>query len=142
MLKQIKQDLDQALRAQDKTKLMVLRQLWAELKNKEIDLQRQLNDEEIVMVIRKQVKTLQEASAMFQKGGRDDLVKQNQAEVAVLAGYLPKEISDKQLQEQVAKLLQENKQVTNQGQLIGLCINKLKGQADSQRIVQVVKALI
>ena len=79
---------------------------------------------------------------MFQKGGREDLAKQNQAEIAILTVYLPKEISDDQLQEHVAKLLQENKQITNQGQLIGLCVNKLKDQADSQRIVQAVKALI
>ena len=142
MLNQIKQDLDQALRAQNKTKLMVLRQLWSELKNKEIDLQRLLNDQEVVTVIKKQVKILQEASALFQKGGREDLAKQNQAEIAILTVYLPKEISDDQLQEHVAKLLQENKQITNQGQLIGLCVNKLKDQADSQRIVQAVKALI
>lgn len=142
MLNQIKQDLDQALKAQNKTKLMVLRQLWSELKNKEIDLQRLLNDQEVVTVIKKQVKILQEASALFQKGGREDLAKQNQAEIAVLTVYLPKEISDDQLQEHVAKLLQENKQITNQGQLIGLCVNKLKDQADSQRIVQAVKALI
>jgi len=142
MLNQIKQDLDQALKAQNKTKLMVLRQLWSELKNKEIDLQRLLNDQEVVTVIKKQVKILQEASALFQKGGREDLAKQNQAEIAILTVYLPKEISDDQLQEHVAKLLQENKQITNQGQLIGLCVNKLKDQADSQRIVQAVKALI
>lgn len=89
MLKeQIKKDLDQALKSQDKIKLFALRSLWAELRNREIDAKKELNDDEVISLIKKQIKILNKAKALFVKGGRNDLAEQNETEIKVLQNYL------------------------------------------------------
>src|SRR3989339_598129 len=138
---QIKDELDQALKQQDKTKLSVLRNLWAEIKNKEIDLRKKLTDDEILLIIKKQVKAGNEAKEMFAHGGRNDLVSQNEAEIKILSQYLPAEVSEDELKTKVGAVIAEHPEITNRGQLIGFCIGKLKGLADSSRIAKLVGEL-
>lgn len=138
---QIKSDLDQALKNQQKEKLAVLRNLWAEIKNEEIEVKRELNDQEILALIKKQVKRLKEAISLFAKGNRQDLVSQNQAEVLILQAYLPAQISQEELLQKVKELVKQHSDISNQGQLIGLCVRELKNQADSSEIVKIVKSL-
>ena len=138
---QIKDELDKALKQQDKTKLSVMRNLWAEIKNKEIDLKEQLNDEAIVSLIKKQVKASAEAKEMFSKGGRMDLASANDVEIKILSQYLPQEMSEDELRAKVDSVIKQHTEITNRGQLIGLCIRELKGQADSARIAKLVAEL-
>ena len=138
---QIKNDIDKALKQQEKKKLVVLRNLWAELKNREIDLKRELNDQEIIGLINKQVKKLKEAILLFSKGGRQDLVEQNEQEISFLKVYLPPEISAEDLKNKVVAIVKAHPDVTNQGQLIGLCIRELKNQAESSQIAEIVKQI-
>lgn len=90
----VRADLIVALKSGDKTRTTVLRNLLAEIKNKEIDLQHELNDQETVEVLRKQVKMLSDAKTIFAKGGRPDLARQNELEVRILAAYLRMEIGN------------------------------------------------
>lgn len=142
MLKQqIKSDLDQALKNQQKEKLAVLRNLWAEIKNEEIEVKRELNNQEILAIINKQVKKSKEAIDLFAKGNRQDLVVQNQAEIVVLQAYLPAQMSQEELLHKVKEIIKQHPEISNQGQLIGLCVRELKNQADSSEIAQMVKSL-
>ena len=130
-----------ALKAREEKKLMVLRGLIAQIKNVEIDKHAPLSDEEVVAVVRKQIKTTSEAKAMFEKGGRMDLVSENDAELKILSAYVPAQMSDAALEKKVEAMVEAHAEITNIGQLIGLAVRELKGVAESSRIAELVKKL-
>lgn len=130
-----------AQKAQAVLKVSVLRNLIAEAKNKEIDLQHELTNDELLAVIRKQVKVLEEAKKMFADGGRADLVEANQAEIALLEVYLPAAIGEEDLKQKVAQIIGAHAEITNVGQLTGLVIRELKDVAESSRIAAMVRSL-
>ena len=136
---QLQQDMVTALKAKEEKKLMVLRGLIAQIKNVEIDKHAPLSDEEVVAVVRKQIKTTSEAKAMFEKGGRADLVSENEAELKILSAYVPAQMSDSELGKKVQAVVEAHAEVTNIGQLIGLAVRELKGVAESSRIAELVK---
>lgn len=131
-----------ALKSSDKEKLEVLRFVIARIKNKEIEKKAPLTDEEVVDILRKQAKELQEAMDAFGKGGRTDLVEQNRKQLAILSVYLPQEISDEELKSEVARLINENKQAmeANPKAIIGICMKELKSRANPARIMAALKA--
>jgi len=138
---QVRSELVAAQKAQSALKVSVLRNLLAEAKNKEIDLQHELTDEELLTVIRKQVKVLEEAKKMVATGGRNDLASANQAEIELLSVYLPAEMSDEELKEKVRAVISAHSEITNVGQLTGMVIRELKDVAESNRIAGMVRAL-
>jgi len=141
LMTQIRSELVTAQKAQAVLKVSVLRNLIAEAKNKEIDLQHELTNDELLAVIRKQVKVLEEAKKMFADGGRADLVEANQAEIALLEVYLPAAIGEEDLKQKVAQIIGAHAEITNVGQLTGLVIRELKDVAESSRIAAMVRSL-
>lgn len=135
----IQQEIKTALKNQDKQKLDTLRFLNAQIQNKEIEKRRQkLTDAEVINLLANQIKKLQESLSFFEKGKREDLIKQAKEEKDILSSYLPKQLSDEELAREVEKIIKDNPSVTNQGGLIGLAIKALTGKADNQRISQMV----
>jgi len=141
LMNQIREELVKAQKAQETLKVSVLRNLLAESKNKEIDLQHELTDNELIAVIRKQVKVLEEAKKMFADGGRSDLVAANEAEIALLNAYLPASIGDEELKQKVLAVISAHPEITNVGQLTGMVIKELKDLAESNRIAGMVRTL-
>lgn len=143
MFKQrLQQDQIQALKNQEKDKLNILRYLLAQIKNKEIEKQKELENEEIISLVRKQVKELQEAVSHAQNAGRQDLVEENQKQLNIVSSYLPQELTDADLKGEIEKILAENKDLyqKNPKALIGICIQKLKSKADPGRIVKILQS--
>jgi uncharacterized protein YqeY len=144
MIKQkIQENIIKALKSKDEKTLSVLRYLSSQIKNWEIDKKKELVDEEVVQLIRKQIKDLKEAAAMFQKGGREDLVSQNKEQIRILSIYLPEELSDEELQGEIKKIIEENKELYQQNPkaLIGICVKTLKSKADPKRIIKILNTL-
>ena len=136
---QIQQDINKALKKKEKQKLSILRFLNAQIQNKEIEKGRKkLADEEIIKLMRKQVKELKESLSFFEKGKREDLIKKTKTEIEILKTYLPQQLSDEQLEKEVEKIIKQNPSVSHQGALIGICIKTLADKADNQRIAQIV----
>jgi uncharacterized protein YqeY len=143
MLRQkVTEDMIVALKAKDTKRLNVVRTLLSQIKNVEIDKKAELNDEEVVSVIRKQVKALNDSVAMFEKGGRMDLAAENKAEIELLSGYLPAEMADGELEAKVKAVMEAHKEVSNPGQLTGMVVRELKGVAESSRVAAMVKKLV
>jgi len=87
---QIQQELQKAVKAQDKQKRETLRFLWAQIQNKEIEQKRkELTDEQLIKIIKSQLKKLKESLILFEKGSRSDLANQTKKEIKILANYLP-----------------------------------------------------
>lgn len=143
MLRQKLQD-DQiaALKAGNKTKLCVLRFILAQIKNKEIDKKSELNDDETLVVIKKVTKELKESIEAFEKGGRKDLSDDSKKQLEIVSVYLPAEISDEELKNEIGKIIKENQTVfdNNQKAVIGICMKQLKLKADPGRIMKVLSS--
>ncbi len=138
---QLQSDQIAALKAGDKAKLNVLRYIVAQIKNKEIDSRQDLTDEEVVQILRKQVKELQEANEGFAKGGRQDLVDENNSQITIISAYLPAELSDEHLEAEMDKLIADNQEAIqkNPKSIIGICMNALRSKASPARISALLK---
>ncbi|VVA43303.1 conserved hypothetical protein [Candidatus Roizmanbacteria bacterium] len=145
MLRQKLQD-DQitALKGGEKTKLSVLRFILAQIKNKEIDKKSELTDEETLVVLRKVIKELKESVEAFEKGGRKELADDSKEQLKNASVYLPAEISDEELKQEIDKVIKQNQAVfdNNQKTIIGICMKELKSKADPGRIMKTLQGII
>ena len=145
MLRQkLQDDSILALKAGDKTRLSVLRFILAQVKNKEIDKQSELNDEETMVVLRKVIKELKESVEAFEKGGRIELLEDSKKQLEIALVYLPAEIGDDELKKEIERVIKENQAVfdNNQKVIIGLCMKELKSKADPGRIMKTLQAFL
>lgn len=139
---QIQQDMITAMKAGDKIRTETLRFLIAAIKKYEIDTYlpgttQKLSEDDVRKIIHRQVKTHAESIAAFAKGGRTDLVDREKAELEILKTYVPAEMSD----EEVTKIVQEITASGNAnfGQIMGMVMQKLAGQASGERVAKIVK---
>ena len=141
LLEQISNDLKDAMKSKDKEKLNVIRSLKSAVGLKKIELKHELNDEEIIDVIAKQVKMRKESIVEFTKGKRDDLIEQYQKEIDVLKGYLPEQIS----KEEAIKIIEEafDKVKPENNKQMGLIMkevsSKLKGVFDMKEASNIIR---
>ncbi len=137
-------DLKQAMRAGDRTKRSVLRLLLAAIINTGIARQTDLNDSDILGVIAKEVRQRQESIEAFKQGDRQDLVLQEEEELAILKGYLPEQMTREEVTEVARRVIDE---VGAQGpgdkkKVMPRIIEQLKGRADGREINAVVTELL
>lgn len=141
---QLMTDIKTAMKSQDKTALSVIRMLKSALMNKKIELGHVLTDQEKAQVVASQMKQQKDSLADFQKGGRDDLVAQTQAQMKVLQQYLPQQLSKAELQQIVQQSAAEI-QATSEadfGKLMKTVVPKVRGRADGSLVNQIVKAFL
>lgn len=145
----IQQDIKDAMRAKDELRLSVLRMLSAAMHNREIEKKSksgaaELTDEEIVVVIRSEVKKRRDAVDSFTKGGRQDLAEKEAAESKILESYLPPEPSDEEIEKIVKEIVASMGEVTMQefGKVMGTVMKKVGVQASGDRVSSVVKKLL
>ncbi len=133
-----------ALKSKDSQKLSVLRFILAQIKNKEIEKKSELNDEEIILIIKKIVKELKESIDAFKKAKREDLVKENEKQLEIISLYLPKELSNEELKKEIEKIISQNKDLFNKNPktIIGICMKTLRSKADSSRIMKILEAYV
>lgn len=142
MIKQkLQEDQIAALKAKDSVRLSTLRYILSQIKNREIEKQTELSEEETVAILRKQAKELRESIDAFTKGGRTELVTEYQQQLDILSAYLPQEISDEELQAEVHKIKEANAALAaeNPKALIGIAIKQLKEKANPQRIMKALQ---
>lgn len=141
----IDQDLKQAMMAKEETKVSVLRFLKSALKYSAIEKKAEsLSDADIQQVIQKQIKQRRESIDQFTKGGRQDLAEKEQSEVVVLEAYLPRQISDAELEKLVREEVQAQGASSKKdfGRMMKHLNEKLKGSADAKRVSEALnKAL-
>lgn len=140
---QLQTDQLAALKSGDKVTLNVLRYIVAQLKYKEIEKKAELNDEEVVAALRKQLKELQEAIDSAEKAGRQDLIDENKVQIDVIKRYMPAEISDEEIESEIKKLVENNQGAIekNAKAIIGIAMGALKTKADPSRIQAALRKL-
>lgn len=140
MLKdEIQNAMNYALKERNETELKVLRFVLSQIKYEEIDKQKELTDEEITAVLQKEVKKRNDAIEMFKKGGRPELVEDEEKQVKVIERYLPKQMDDEEINKIIEETIKTLDDKSNIGKTIGLVMAKLKGQASGGKVAQLVK---
>ena len=104
---EIEHDVKEALRARDNERLQTLRMLLAEIKNKTIELGRDVDRDEFAALVRKGIKQRHEAAEQFGKGARPELQAKELREAGILERYLPAQVSEDDLRQVIAELVAE-----------------------------------
>jgi uncharacterized protein YqeY len=138
------EEIKQAMKAGDTVKRSALRLLMASIKNAEIAKQAALDDADILGIIAKEVRQHQESIESFQKGNRQDLVDKEEAEMAILQGYLPQQMTHEEIVAAARQIIAEvGAQVPgDKGKVMPKLIAQLKGRADGREINAVVTELL
>jgi len=144
LAEKIKQDLITAMKAKDAETLSTLRLLSSSLKNKSIEFKRELEDVEVVQVVRSDVKKLQDALQDFAKSAREDLVEKSKKEIETLKQYLPPEMDAAELEKIVrAKLADLGiESASDMGKAMGAVMADLKGKVDGTRVKEMVQKIL
>ena len=142
----INKALTDAMKAKDERKVSTLRMVNSSLKNADIEARGAgkpaLGDAEVLPLLQKMIKQRQESVELYKKGNRADLVKQEEEEIAVISGYLPKQMSDAEMGAAIDAAIKETGAagMKDMGKVIGVLRGKYAGQMDMGRASAMVKA--
>lgn len=144
MLARIEGDLKTAMKSGEKRRVSTLRFLLAALKNEKIQAQRELTNEEIEAALRRSVKQRKDSIEQYGRGGRQDLVDAETEELAILEGYLPKGLSEADIEAALKEVIAE-KNLSSQKD-VGLAMKELmarhKGRVDGKQAQEIARRLL
>jgi len=138
--------LKEAMKARNERAVSTLRMVNSTLKNADIEARGAgkpaLGDAEVLAILQKMIKQRQESVELYQKGGRDDLVRQEQEEIAIIAAYLPRQMSEDEMKAAVEAAVAETGAagMKDMGKVIGLLRGKYAGRMDMAKASALVKA--
>ncbi len=138
------QDMKEAMKAKQTDRLGTIRQLRGAIKNKEIELQQDLDDDAIISVISTLVKQRREAAQMYTDNDRPELAAKEEAEMAVLQEYLPAQLGEEEVKAIVSAVIAETgaSSMKDMGKVMPLVMARTKGAADGKFVNQLVRELL
>lgn len=138
---QLTDDMKAAMKSGDKDRLLVIRLILADIKRVEVDSRKDLDDAGLLGVLEKAVKQRRDSVEQFTKGGRDDLAAKEQAEIEVLSGYLPEQLSDAELDALVDEVVTATgaESIRDMGKVMGAIKSRAAGKADMGAVSARVK---
>lgn len=136
------EDMKQALKAGDKSRLSVVRMALAAIKQREVDDRVELEDGDILGVIEKMIKQRRESASQYRSGNREDLATKEEAEVNVLADYLPEPFSDAEIEALIGQAIEATGAQTlrDMGKVMGKIKAKAQGRVDMGAVGERVKS--
>jgi len=138
----ITEDMKSAMRAGEKQTLATIRLLQAAIKQREVDERIQLDDAQVLSVLEKMVKQRRESITQFEAGGRADLVAGEQAELVVLQGYLPEQLTEAELTALINSAIASTgaASIKDMGKVMGVVKGQAAGRADMGKVGALIKA--
>jgi uncharacterized protein YqeY len=138
----ITDDMKLAMKAQDKPALKAIRMILGAIKQKEIDERIELDDNQVMAVIQKMVKQRKDSISQFSDAGRTDLVEVEEAELLIINNYMPKQLSDDEIEAAVVKAISDTgaDSMKDMGKLMGILKGQLDGKADMGQVSQLIKS--
>ncbi len=142
MLERITNDIKEAMKSKDTLRLQTLRMLKGS-----IDLERinkkleKVSDEDIIVIIGKQIKTRKESIVEFEKGNRQDLIDQTNEEIKILSSYMPEQLSEEEIIDIIDNIIKEVNatSIKDMGSVMKEASSKLKGKADMSLVSSIIK---
>ena len=140
----LNEDLKQAMRDKEVVKRDSIRAINTMIKQVEVDERRVLDDAEVIKLIQRGIKQREEAISQYSAASRDDLVQKEQEQVDVFMLYLPKQLSDEELENGMKEIISEvgATSLKDMGKVMGAASKKFAGVADGKRINEMVKKLL
>ena len=136
------EDMKQAMKAKEegRLRLAVIRMVRSAIRQAEIDGKKELDDEGIVSIISKEVKSRKDSLEEFRKGNRADLVQETEEEISVLLPYLPQQLSEDEVRALVEEAVRATGAATQKdmGKVMGVLMPKVKGRADGKLVNRLV----
>lgn len=143
LLEKLREDQLTARKEKNADRLSILQVVLAAIKNEQISKQSELTDTEVEQTIASLVKRLKDSISDFEKAGRTDLLQKTQQEIDILESYLPKQLSDEELNSIVKSTIDElSPEVKDVGKIMGAVMPKVKGKADGTRVRTAVQRLL
>lgn len=141
MKDRIAKDIVTAMKEKDKVTLETLRMVKGAIQMEEIKVKKELTDDDIALVIGKQIKTRKESIEEFKKGNREDLISKTTEEIKVLEKYMPEQLSLEEIDAIVTKAISElgASMPSDMGKVMGKVTPLLKGKADMGLVSKLVK---
>ncbi|QFT89903.1 glutamyl-tRNA(Gln) amidotransferase subunit E [Bacillus sp. THAF10] len=141
LLERLNNDIKQAMKDKDKEKLSVLRMVKSSIQNESIKHGRDLNPEEELTVLSRELKQRKDSLQEFEKAGREDLVHKLQGEIAIVQHYMPEQMSEEELSgiiiQTIADVNASSK--ADMGKVMGALMPKVKGKADGSLVNKLVQ---
>jgi uncharacterized protein YqeY len=141
LMERLQSEYKAALRARDERKVSTLRLVFNRAKNQAIELrQPELDEAALLQVLQKEAKQREESIAAFERGGRQDLVDRETAELNILRAYLPAELSDEEIRAVVRRVIAETgaRGKADMGKVMRPVMAELKGRAEGARVNRLV----
>jgi len=145
MLKQtLKADIIKYMKSRDKIRLTTLRTLMADVKYKELDLKRELDDNELVGIIEKTIKQLNETLVYAKQSEKAEIIAETETSIEMLSVYMPKQFTDDEAKAIIAEIIAENgfKGKGDMGKVMKAIMPKLKGKYDGRKVNPLVNELL
>jgi len=138
---QLNDAMKHAMKAQDSLRLSAVRMIRSTVKNREIELKRELDDQAVVEVISTMVKQRRESIRLYKEGNRQDLVEKEEAELAILGGFLPEQLSNEQITKLVIRVIGENNAqgIKDMGRVMKILTPLTTGRADGKTVSDIVR---
>ncbi len=140
----LQHDLKESLKKKDTIRLNTVRSIINAIKNKEIDLRKELTEDEIYGILNTLAKQRRESIEQYEKGGRQDLVDQEKRELEIILEYLPEQLSDEEIEKIVKDTIEEvgASSMKDMGKVMKAVMPKVKGRADGKKVNEMVKKFL
>lgn len=144
LLTWLNEDMKTAMKARDKEKLTVIRMLKSSIQNEQIKLGKELNDEEELTVLSREMKQRKDSLTEFEKANREDLVEKVKAEIAIVEKYMPEQLTKEELTAIITDAIQQTGATSMKefGKIMGAVMPKVKGKADGSQVNMIAKQLL
>ena len=142
---QLREDLKDAMRAQDATRRGTIRMLEAAIKNAEIEKRgKELEDPDILAILQRQLKQRRDSIEQFERGGRKDLADIERAEIEVIQSYLPDQLSEDDIEAAAKRIIGQTGATGpgDRGKVMGPLMQELRGKADGSAVNSIVSRLL
>ncbi|HCL00374.1 MAG TPA: glutamyl-tRNA amidotransferase [Candidatus Marinimicrobia bacterium] len=138
----LQKDLVTAMKSGDKVRTGVIRLLWSAIRKVEIDQKKELIDSDIIGILTNAAKQRREAIKAYLEAGRADLVKEEEAELAIIETYLPAALSARELEQIIADIIAETGATSRQdlGKVMPRVMQKVKGRANGAEVQAIVRS--
>lgn len=141
LVQELDRDIIEAMKAKDSIRLSTLRGVKGAMKLQSIDYKKEINDELLIEVVSKEIKTRNESVKEFQKGDRKDLIEKTENEIDILSKYLPEQLTEEELKEIIDSVFSDVNPngIKEMGKVMGKVTPLVKGKADMGLVSSLIK---
>ncbi|GGE47192.1 hypothetical protein GCM10011391_27530 [Pullulanibacillus camelliae] len=142
LLDQLATDMKQAMKQKDKERLSTIRMLKSSLQNEAIHQGKDLSEDDILVVLSRELKQRKDSLQEFEQAGREDLADKVTNEIKVIEGYMPKQLSDDELSQMIDQAVQEvgASSKSDMGKVMQVIMPQVRGRADGSKVKNLVQA--